>query len=293
MEKLKQLLHNRQVLIYLIAGLSGVLVLTLLLLLLLQTKQPVPGTQQTSEPETTVPTETTQWMPPENALGPNDFQFDGDYLTCLSAPSELGVDVCSYQGNIDWQQVAAAGVKFAIIRVGGRGWGPAGTLYLDEYAQSNYEGARAAGLKVGVYFFSQAITVQEAQEEARLVLDAIQGWQLEMPVVFDWELIDPATDPESRTADVDMRTLTDCTVAFCREIADAGYIPMVYTNLNQYEGRLYPQELTEYPLWVAMYSHRMTFPYRLDMWQYTAQGSVPGIEGPVDLNLYFPREALS
>lgn len=292
MEQLTKLLHNRKLLIGLAAGLGGVLVLMVLILLLI-VKTPAQPAPETTAAQTTQAVETTQWTPPENIFGPYDFQFDGDYLTCLSAYSELGVDVCSYQGNIDWEQVAAAGVKFAIIRVGGRGWGPAGTLYVDEYAQRNYEGARAAGLKVGAYFFSQAITVREAQEEAQLVLDTIRDWQLEMPVVFDWELIDPATDPESRTANVDTRTLTDCTLAFCREIEQAGYTPMVYTNLNQYEGRLDPRELMEYPLWVAMYSHRMTFPYRLDMWQYTAEGSVPGIEGPVDLNLYFPQEELS
>lgn len=219
-----------------------------------------------------------------NPYGPTDFQYAGDYLTCLAGESVLGIDVSSFQGDIDWEQVRSAGVEFVMIRIGGRGYGEEGRLYADTKAQENYAGAKAAGLQVGAYFFSQAISVAEAKEEAAYALELIRDWELEMPVVYDWEYL----GQEARTANVDKRTLTDCTLAFCRDMEDAGREAMTYFNPNQSDNHIYLEELTEYRSWLALYSDRMTFPYRVDMWQYTNAGSVPGIEGEVDLNLYFP-----
>ena len=107
-----------------------------------------------------------------------------------------------------------------------------------------------------------------------------------MPIVFDWEYIDET----SRTAKVDARTLTDCTKAFCDIIANAGYQPMVYFNANHSYDRIYIRELTEYPFWLARYDTVLDYPYKVDMWQYTETGSVPGISGNVDINLFFPWE---
>ena len=140
---------------------------------------------------------------------------------------------------------------------------------------------------------AQATTVEEAQEEAQYVLQIMDGWELEMPVVFDWEQIPTWTDPESRTAEMNARTVTDCTVAFCEQIRAAGYTPMFYTNTHQYETFLYATEVDSYGVWAAQYSDRLTFPYYLNMWQYTDAGTVPGIEGEVDLNLFFPENILS
>ena len=117
-----------------------------------------------------------------NALAPEDFSYNGDYLACTTRAYELGVDVSSYQGEIDWQQVRDAGFAFAIIRVGGRGYGEEGRLYADETAQQDYAGAKAAGLKVGTYFFSQALNEYEASEEARFALEQIEGWELDLPL---------------------------------------------------------------------------------------------------------------
>ena len=141
------------VLVLLVLALGAVLAMGLL-------RQPEPVEQP---PETT-PTEEPTTLPPpvENTLGPEDFIYENGYLTCTAAPCELGVDVSSYQGVVDWQAVRDAGATFAIIRVAGRGYGQAGGIYDDKLAQTNYAGAKRAGLKVGVYFFSQAITAEEA-----------------------------------------------------------------------------------------------------------------------------------
>jgi len=235
--------------------------------------------------ETTVytePTQATQPTPPPNPLQPEDFAFQGEYLTCLTAPSVLGIDVSEWQAEVDWQQVKAAGVQFVMIRAGWRG-SEQGLLFEDTLAQSHYVGAKAAGLQVGAYFFSQAVSVEEAREEAAFLLNCIQSWSLDMPVVYDWEHIQDAY----RTNAVDARLLTDCTKAFCDAIVRAGHTPMVYFNATQSFDRMYLGELTDYKFWLARYDHRLDYPYRVDMWQYTETGTVPGIQGNVDINLRF------
>ena len=172
------------------------------------------------DPEPTEPsaTEGTTLPPPsENVFTPMDFGYKDGYLTCLSAESVLGIDVSTHQKEIDWAQVKAAGVEFVMIRIGYRG-SEQGLLFEDEWAQRNYEGAKAAGLKVGGYFFSQSISPEEAVEEAGFAMDIISGWELDMPLVYDWEYI----SAESRTGNVDARLLTDCTKAFCDTVRAAG-----------------------------------------------------------------------
>lgn len=240
------------------------------------------------DPEPTEPsaTEGTTLPPPsENVFTPMDFGYKDGYLTCLSAESVLGIDVSTHQKDIDWAQVKAAGVEFAMIRIGYRG-SEQGLLFEDEWAQRNYEGAKAAGLKVGGYFFSQSISPEEAVEEAGFAMDIISGWELDMPLVYDWEYI----SAESRTGNVDARLLTDCTKAFCDTVRAAGYKPMVYFNPTQSRKQMLLEELTDYGFWLAMYSEEMTYEYKVDMWQYTCEGTVPGIRGNVDINLYFPYE---
>ncbi len=244
-----------------------------------------PSTTEPTTETTEVPTDPVSLLPP-NPYGKNDFQYYGDYLTCLAGPSIMGIDVSRYQGEIDWQQVRDMGVEFAIIRVGGRNFSGDGEIYEDVNAQANYLGATAAGIKVGVYFFAQAINVEEAKEEAAYVLNAIRDWELQMPVVYDWEHM----GSQARTANVDVQTLTDCTKAFCQAVEAAGYEAMVYFNPTHSEKRVDLEQLMDYKFWLAMYSDRMTYPYKVDMWQYTDTGTLPGIEGPVDINLFFPYE---
>ncbi len=233
-----------------------------------------------TEPGETVP------EPEKSPYTKLDFQYEGRYLGCVKAGTIPGIDVSYYQGDIDWEKVKASGIEFAMVRLGYRGYGEEGKLVEDKLAFQNIEGALEAGLKVGIYFFSQAITVEEALEEAEFVLERIEGYDITMPVVFDWEYI----SEEARTAKMDRRTLTDCYKAFCGKIAEAGYTPMSYFNSYQSRQLMYLHELEDYPFWLALYSDRMTFPYRFEMWQYTDSGRVPGIEGKVDINLFFTNE---
>ncbi len=249
-----------------------------------QTPEPTVETT-TTQPTPTEATEATLPPPEANPIGLGDFAMMGGYLTCLSTRSVLGIDVSEWQGKIDWQQVRATGVEFAMIRAGYRGT-EQGVVLEDLSAQANYAGATAAGVKVGAYFFSQAVTVEEAVEEANFLLSVIKDWNVEMPVVFDWEYV----DAESRTGKVDPRTLTDCTKAFCDTVAAAGYQPMIYFNISHSYDNVYLRELTGYPFWLARYDTVLDYPYKIDMWQYTETGSVPGISGNVDINLYFPWE---
>lgn len=259
----------------------GALGLTLAVLLVLAVGMP----QLTPvPPAVTEPTTEPTLPPPEaNPYGPTDFQYDGWYLTCTAGESVLGIDVSKHQQEIDWNAVADAGIEFVMIRAGNRGL-QTGELFTDPYALANYQGAKDAGLKVGVYLFSQALTVAEAEEEARFLLNIIDGWELDMPVVFDWEIAE-----DGRTAAMDKRTLTDCTIAFCEIIKAEGYTPMIYFNRSQGNRLLHLEELTQYGFWLALYNDRMTYPYKIDMWQYTCEGRVPGIEGDVDINLWFPE----
>ena len=229
-------------------------------------------------------TEPTLPPPEANPMGPEDFVRDENgYMICTARPYVMGIDVSTYQKEVDWAQVKAAGVEFVMIRAAYRGYGN-GAVLEDELVRTHYEGAAAAGLKVGFYFFSQAISTREAVAEAEFLLDVIDGWQVDMPIVFDWEYISNS----ARTAGVGPRILTDCAIAFCERIKAAGYEPMVYFNANQSRRDMYLAELTDYKFWLAMYSDEMTYEYRVDMWQYTQTGRVPGIDVDVDINLYFP-----
>ena len=198
--------------------------------------------------------------------------------------ARTGIDVSFYQENIDWQAVAGDGIDFAFLRLGYRGY-TQGALNLDACFEANLQGARDAGLEIGVYFFSQAITPEEAREEARFVLDRLQGTALDYPVVFDWEFI--THDSEARTHEMDGATLTQCAAAFCQVIEDGGYTPAVYFNRDM--GYLYYDlsQLDQYHFWLADYDTVPDFYYRFHLWQYSHTGSVAGIEGNVDLNLDF------
>lgn len=258
-----------------ICSLAGVLAVLLLVAFGLFANRP-PELPQA--PETVAPT----LPPPEaNPYDESDFQYDGKYLSCLSGESVLGIDVSYHQGQIDWQKVRDAGVEFVILRIGYRGY-ESGLINEDVLARENYRGAKAAGLKVGVYFFSQAIYPSEAIAEALYTLHFIKDWELDMPVVYDWEYV----NAEARTAGLDARTITDCTKSFCSIVQKAGYQTMVYFNTYQSKHLLHLPELKEFPFWLALYQDRMVFPYRVDMWQYSCTGQVDGIEGDVDLNLW-------
>ncbi len=235
-------------------------------------------------PLETEPTDPALPPPPANPYDRNDFQYnENNYLTCLAGKSVVGIDVSYHQGDIDWELVRESGVEFVMMRVGYRGYGASGKLVEDTNFKTNIRGALKAGLKVGVYFFSQALNLEEVEEEVDFLLERIEGYEIAMPVVYDWEYV----SDEARTANMDARTLTDCSKHFCDLILEAGYQPMVYFNRNQAAYLLHLEELTDYPFWLAAYTDRMGFPYQVDMWQYTDSGQVPGIDGPVDVDILF------
>lgn len=219
---------------------------------------------------------------PAHPYTPQDFAEVNGYLTCTAGNAVVGIDVSSHQGEIDWQKVASAGVKFAFVRLGYRGY-DSGSLEEDAYAKENLRKAKTAGLSVGAYFFSQAITEEEAREEAAYALGVLGGTELDLPLVCDWEYVSAS----ARTGSVTKEMVTACTVAFCKAVEDAGYETMVYANTDQIQRRLDMEKIQEYPLWLAKYDLEQSFPCKADMWQYTQEGSVSGIAGKVDINLMF------
>lgn len=165
-----------------------------------------------------------------------------------------------------------AGVDFVFIRAGFRGWGTAGDLRTDAYFKQNIEGATAAGLDCGVYFFSQAINTQEAVEEANYVLNLVKGYRLTYPIAFDTEYV---SDPEARTnlANLTAQDRTDIAKAFCDTIRANGYYPMIYASKSWLVDEMYPAQLTGYDIWLAQYANEYTYPYDFRVWQYTDQGT--------------------
>ena len=236
--------------------------------------------------EETLPSVEPIIEPEANPYGRLDFQYDrNNYLYCLRQDSYPGVDVSAFQRDIDWQQVKDSGIRFAMLRLGYRGY-DSGKLAEDEYIQKTLKEPREVGMPIGAYFFSQALTIKEVDEEIDFMLKVLGDYELHMPIVLDWEI--PTED--ARTAKMDARTLTALQQYFCETMTEKGYTPMVYFNWHQSNTLLYLNELEAYPFWLALYSNRMTYPYHVEMWQYTASGRVPGISGDVDINVYMPKE---
>ena len=210
---------------------------------------------------------------------------DRGYLSYSAGPFTRGVDVSAHQKEVDWRRVAATGMDFAMVRAGYRGY-TSGGIVKDAWFDANMRGALANGLQVGVYFFSQALTPREAEEEARQLLEWIRDYPVTYPVVFDWEEQDKEG---SRTQGTDGNTVTACALAFCKVIEDAGYTPMTYGSPRKvYNGGLALEYLQDYPFWLAHYTidtAPTSFRYHYSMWQYSSSGAVDGIEGRVDLNI--------
>lgn len=225
-----------------------------------------------------LPTEPT--LPP-NPYAKEDFVSGTPFLQYTgSQKAYVGIDVSTHQGEIDWEAVADSGVDFAIIRVGYRGYTEGG-IFLDDAFVQNITQAQAAGIETGVYFFSQATSVAEAEEEARFVRQQLMDYAITYPVMYDWERMD-----ETRSATVDYATVTDCAKAFCQIIEDAGYTAGVYFNLEMAKF-MDLRELQDYVLWLAEYNDYPTYSYAFDCWQYSSAGQVDGIATDTDLNLYF------
>lgn len=225
-----------------------------------------------------------------NPYSEEDFLRENGRVTYLNGDYRTGIDVSSHQGKVNWKKVADDGISFAMLRCGVRGYGQKGIIREDETFAYNLEHAAAVGLDVGVYFFSQAVSVEEAEEEANFVLDTLQNAPLTLPVVFDWETITAEESGEdgARTDGMDKETVTDCALAFCRVIREAGYDPMVYFNNDvgyfSYDiSRIQEENL---PIWFASYhADYPDYYYHVDWWQYTDSGTVKGVTGDADLSI--------
>lgn len=199
--------------------------------------------------------------------------------------SRPGIDVSEYQTEVDWNQVKDSGIEFAMIRLGYRGYGEAGTLVEDAMYRKHIEGALEAGLEVGVYFFSQAVNKEEVLEEAEFVLERIRDYNITCPVVFDTEEIKFDT---ARTDHLTPQEFTDHCIMFCDAVKKAGYETMIYANMKWMAFTLELERLAGYEKWYADYEPVPQCPYEISMWQYTETGSVPGVQGNVDINVWFP-----
>ena len=262
---------QRKLLVKWVVALAAVLAVMVCVVLLL----PDPPEPKSEPKETT--------YRPRPTTSNEQFKYDDNgFLSCTTRPSVPGIDVSYHQGVIDWQQVAESGVHFAFIRLGYRGYQD-GQLHEDEQAKRNLREAKAAGLMIGAYIFSQAINTQEAAAEAAFALEILGDTRLDLPLVFDWEYVNNS----ARTAEVDSDTLMACVDTFCTAVEAAGIEPMVYFNQDLAKTKLKLQEL-DCPFWLAKYSDNLDYTYQVRCWQYTDKGQIPGIQGFVDIDLYFP-----
>ena len=227
-------------------------------------------------------------VPRHNLDMENFVTGDDGYLHYSSediSDTKVGIDVSSYQGDIDWKAVAdSRNIDFAMIRVGYRGYGSEGKLDTDSRYEDNLKGAQENKVPMGVYFFTEAINYDEGVEEANYVLSLIEDYNVTYPVVIDTEYVN---DSNARANDISNSDRTDAIVGFCETIKAAGHTPMIYASRNWFVQNMDIDRLGEYELWVAQYANVPYFPYKFTGWQYTYEGSVPGIEAPVDINVWF------
>lgn len=192
-----------------------------------------------------------------------------------------GIDVSKYQKQIDWKLVAADGVEYAFIRVGCRGYGKSGKLIQDEMFHQNVQGALEQGIEVGVYFFTQAITEDEAVKETELIIKALEGYDITYPVAIDVERIQ---NDKARQDALTAEERTALCKIFCEKIKEAGYIPMIYGNSETFSELLIPEELEAYDFWICETDDSVTFPYEFAVWQYSHEGKVSGISTETNLS---------
>ena len=236
---------------------------------------------------------TFNFVPIRDDLQKNDYVMDNlniledgevQYLQDGQVVSHKGIDVSKHQGNIDWAKVAADGVEFAFVRAGLRGYGTEGKLVEYDTFEQNVTGALQAGLKVGVYFYSQAITEEEVLEEANLVLEKVKPYNIQLPIVFDVEKV---SGGKGRANALSVEERTHLAALFCQTIQDAGYKPMIYHNMEMGTLMLDLGQLEQYDKWFAYYNDDLYYPYAYKIWQYSEHGAVDGINEEVDLNIWF------
>ena len=201
-----------------------------------------------------------------------------------------GIDVSSHNGSINWKDVKDDGIEYVIVRAGYRGYSGEGKLNKDDNFKENITGATKAGLKVGVYFFSQAITRQEAIDEANYVVKLIKDYNITLPVVMDYEYasVSGGTGGRLHDAGLSVNKATDICRAFASTVRDSGYTSMVYANKAMLENHLDVDSISKKSLiWLANYTTKSSYAGTYDAWQYTSKGSVDGISGNVDCSFWY------
>ena len=217
----------------------------------------------------------------KQVIGGVEYEFDETgYL--ITKERSIGIDVSKWQGKIDWAKVAKdpAGIEFAIIRCGNR-YSKTGDIVEDPYFRQNIEGAIKNGIKVGVYFYSQAITKAEAVEEASAALELVKGYNLQLPIYIDTESSGGRADALSKAE------RTEILITFCEVIKNAGYKAGVYSGAYWYKNYVDTSKIEQYHIWVAQYNDVLSYKGRYDIWQYTSSGSISGINGSVDMNIAY------
>ncbi len=223
----------------------------------------------------------------ENTLQKENFSTENGYIVYTEngqRASISGIDISSYCGEIDWNRVKSAGIDFVMVRLGGRGYGDEGSLYSDNKAADYISGAQAVGIKTGGYFFSQAVTEDEAREEAQYCQQILGGLKLDFPLAYDWEII---KDDAARTDSLTAAQATSCALAFCAKAKELGYTPLLYASDEEFSKKYDMNRLSDCDIWYCEYADTPNFHYRFSMWQYSKTAAVDGIEGNVDLDVCF------
>lgn len=211
------------------------------------------------------------------------YYFDGHGVKAEA----VGVDVSTYNENIDWDRVKSAGIDFAIIRVGGRGW-TSGGIYSDLRCEGYLRDARKAGLKIGVYFYSSAICEAEAVEEADAALRVLRGRRLDLPVFYDVEM--SGEFPKGRADSLSTGERTRNALAFFRRIESAGYRAGIYSGQYFYMDAINYDALKDHMIWMASYTNNRMPPLHAkdyQLWQFTDHANVDGISCGVDMSVMF------
>ena len=237
------------------------------------------------------PDGTEEWVLISPYLPKHDYDFTR--LVCQSdrmkyfengkQTSYEGIDLSEVQDYVDFAAVKKSGIDFVMLRVGARGYST-GQMILDEYFADNLKRATDAGLEVGVYFFSQAITEQEAVEEANMVIESLGEYEISYPVAYDMERV---ANDSSRTDVLSKTERTDIALAFLKQIKDAGYQTLLYGNKEWLIRQIDLSKLTAYDVWLSQEEDIPDYPYKFTMWQYDRGGIVDGVSGYVDMNISF------
>ena len=218
---------------------------------------------------------------------PDQFLEKDGAVKYLAGDSFIGINVTDKKGDIDWEQVAASGVDFAMIRVGFREQ-IKGRIQPDPKFRQNMEGAKAAGLPVGVYFFSQAVSDAEAGAEAQFVLEQIRDYSIAYPIAIYWKYAvneDGTQDPNSRSVRCNGEQVTGFTETFCKKIKAAGFTPCYLASKSMAYDSLHLSRLSNFEFWYAEYKPQPSFYYNFQMWQYTEEAQVPGVPEKVPVTI--------